>query len=102
MDEIEDAARKHRGISQIAPEDVDTYHKVISDIAKKLEPEAVPCMPVIIIEMKAAAAAASKKPGTSSTSSNDSLFDRSACREESYDAKSQGGTRRRRKVRLQA
>ena len=56
-------ARKHRGIYEIVPEDVETYDKVLADISKKLEPEAVPCMPVITHEMKleAVKAAAAKK-----------------------------------------
>ena len=55
VDELEDAARKYRGIYQIAPEEVELYKKVLADISKKLEPEAVPCMPVITHEMKLAA-----------------------------------------------
>jgi hypothetical protein len=73
VDEIEDAARKHRGIHEIAPEDVDTSNKVLADISKKLEPEAVPCMPVITHEMKleAVKAAATKKKGRSEFASRE-------------------------------
>ena len=44
VDEVEDAARKHRVIKEIVSEDIDTYHKVLTDISKELEPEAVPCV----------------------------------------------------------
>ena len=66
VDEIEDAARKHRGITEIAPDDIDTYHKVLTDISKKLEPEAVPCMRVITMEMKMAASLAAATKSTHS------------------------------------
>ena len=55
-----EAAQRHL---RDCPKEVDTYKKVLADVSKKLEPEAVPAMPVISWKMMIAA-------GTKAKSSN--------------------------------
>ena len=50
-------------IFQIADEEKDTYDKVLADVSKKLQPDAVPCMPVVktAMQQEAIRASATKK-----------------------------------------